>query len=306
LLPYKWWYLTRKGEVFIICILIVAAALPFLVIFGISSLNGEPNIFQEECICFSICSGERVSDLLYQLEKKGITSYETFQKIAREVEFTGYSFVPPPSDNVNRFEGLFAPGEYTFKNYFLQSRKANPEYEKTLFIVDELLERSRERFKVMSQKENLSIYDQIILASIVEKEAVIEKKHGMIASVFLNRLAMNMPIASCPTVEYSLGYHRPFLIGQDLKINSPYNVYRKQGLPPTPIAFFGDEALQSIINTPQTRYIFFVYDWTKDELYFSENYYEHQKNIALSKTNYIRFYGRAALYQVSPDKFYEH
>jgi UPF0755 protein len=70
----------------------------------------------------------------------------------------------------------------------------------------------------------------------VEKESVKKENFEEVASVFFNRMRTGQTLGSCPTVEYALGYHRPFLLESDVRIQSPYNVYRNKGLPPTPIA----------------------------------------------------------------------
>jgi len=100
----------------------------------------------------------------------------------------------------------------------------------------------------------LTPYQQLILASIVEKEDIAGKNYDLVASVFLNRLTWGDCLASCPTVEYALGYHRAFLTRYDISIPSPYNVYLRKGLPPTPICFFSDRALQAVRNARQSTY----------------------------------------------------
>jgi UPF0755 protein len=91
------------------------------------------------------------------------------------------------------------------------------------------------------QRQGLSVYQAVTLASMVEREAVQEEEQALIASVYLNRLNIAMKLDADPTVQYAIGYNflqqtwwtNPSLIDQ---VNSLFNTYRYEGLPPTPIA----------------------------------------------------------------------
>ena len=83
-------------------------------------------------------------------------------------------------------------------------------------------------------------YDALILASIVEREAVLDAEKPIIAGVFINRLLKNMRLQSDPTVIYAMGDdYKGNIRRSDLKINSPFNTYMQKGLPPTPIGATG-------------------------------------------------------------------
>ncbi len=113
-------------------------------------------------------------------------------------------------------------------------------------------------------RQGLSIYQAVTLASIVQREAVHEDKSPMIASVYLNRLKIGMRLEADPTVQYSLGYNavqqtwwtNP-LNTDDLKTNSPYNTYVKDGLPPTPISNPGSAALHAVAFPAESSYYYF-------------------------------------------------
>lgn len=148
-------------------------------------------------------------------------------------------------------------------------------------------------------------YEQLVLASIIEKEAVANRDYERVASVFYNRLNMGSQLASCPAVEYALGYHRPFLKREDILIDSPYNLYTREGLPPTPISFFGEEALNAVKKPLESNLLYFVYDWTLGRLTFAAAYQEHLENARRARENYARTYGANALYRIHYDKYYE-
>jgi UPF0755 protein len=104
-----------------------------------------------------------------------------------------------------------------------------------------------------------SAYDMLIAASIVEKEANVPAEKRLIAGVIINRLNKHMPLQMDPTVIYALGtaYHGK-LTHEDMQIDSPYNSYRYRGLPPTPIAMVGKDAIDAAAHPQRTDYLYFV------------------------------------------------
>ena len=132
----------------------------------------------------------------------------------------------------------------------------------------------------------LDLCQAVTLASIVQREAVLEDEMPMIASVFYNRLNSGAVLASDPTVQYALGYNQSQstwwtnpLSTQDLQIDSAYNTYIYPGLPPGPIANPGLAALRAVAFPAQTPYYYFraACDGSGRHL-FAETYEEHLKN----------------------------
>jgi UPF0755 protein len=124
--------------------------------------------------------------------------------------------------------------------------------------------------------------EAVILASIVEKETGIAEERPRIASVFINRLKKRMRLASDPTIIYGLTGGEPMGRGirqSELKKITPYNTYEIDGLPPTPIANPGRDALAAVLNPPETKDLYFVADGTGGHL-FASSYREHQRNVA--------------------------
>lgn len=244
---------------------------------------------------FEVRTGERVQDWCARLARQGILTCARVRAAARRMASGGDRFLPPPTDHLRRFEGVFLPGRYEYTRG-----------ETTESILARLLASARLRYvDAPARAHGLSVRQRMILASIVEKEAASGRQYAEVGAVFLNRLERNMPLGSCPTVEYGLGYHRPFLMAADVRRMTPYNVYRRRGLPPTPIAFFTDEAWRGVESPAPGEKLFFVYDWTTGVLSFTARYSEHQRNAARARRNYVRRFGQAALQRKYPNHFYE-
>lgn len=128
-----------------------------------------------------------------------------------------------------------------------------------------------------------NINEFVTLASIVEKETGIATERPQVAAVFYNRLAKNMRLQSDPTVIYGLfgGKGKPSdrpIYQSDLDKDTPYNTYKINGLPPTPIANPGRDALEAVANPPKSDALYFVADGTGGHV-FSKTLDEHNANV---------------------------
>ena len=176
-------------------------------------------------------------------------------------------------------EGLFFPDTY----YFTKGASDI-----------ELLQRAYRRGKAILEKEWESRdaglpykndYDALIMASIIEKETALASERAMIAGVFVRRLKNNMKLQTDPTVIYAMGIKYDGNIRKkDLRIDSPYNTYRYNGLPPTPIALAGREAIHAALHPENNDTLYFVSK--KDgSHYFSKTLYEHNKAVKKYQLN---------------------
>lgn len=129
--------------------------------------------------------------------------------------------------------------------------------------------------------------EALILASIVQKEAAGHAEFGNVASVFINRLERGMRLETDPTVHYGVNGGEPLyntrgerrtLYRSELDRDTPYNTYTREGLPPTPIANPGADAIRAVLNPPETEYLFFVADGRGGTV-FTSNYRDHNRAV---------------------------
>jgi UPF0755 protein len=103
----------------------------------------------------------------------------------------------------------------------------------------------------------LGAYQLIVAASLVESEAKVNEDRPLIASVISNRLEIGMKLQIDATVLYAIG-HKERVLYKDLEVDSPYNTYRIDGLPPTPISAVGRASLEAMLRPEQTTFLYYV------------------------------------------------
>jgi UPF0755 protein len=128
-----------------------------------------------------------------------------------------------------------------------------------------------------AEEINIPFKDIVIMASIIEREAVKLEEKSVIAAVFYNRLRKKMKLQSCVTVLYAIETNKMRLTFEDIKFDSPYNTYKHLGLPPDPICSPGIESIKAALYPADTKDLFFVSDGNGRHL-FAENFNDHKKN----------------------------
>jgi len=126
-----------------------------------------------------------------------------------------------------------------------------------------------------------SVYDALILASIVEKETGVASERKQIAGLFIRRLEIGMKLQTDPTVIYGMGdVYKGDIRFRDLRKDTPYNTYTRYGLPPTPIAMPGKAAIEAVLHPVETKSLYFVSKGDGTHV-FSETLKQH--NAAVDK-----------------------
>lgn len=169
---------------------------------------------------------------------------------------------PYPTPNGN-MEGYLYP-----ETYFLPEK-----FDETL-LVKVMLEEFLKNFPPEKYEDKDLFYKKLIMASILEREAMKNEEKKLMASVFYNRMKKGMTLSSDATVNYVYDYQKRRMYYKDLKIDSPYNTYKYKGLPPAPISNPSSISVEAAYNPATTEYLFFVAKGDGYH-YFSKTYKEH-------------------------------
>ena len=130
-----------------------------------------------------------------------------------------------------------------------------------------------------AKKQGLTPEEAVTLASIVDGESHYLPELPLIAGVYLNRLHKGMKLQADPTVNYCYGYKLKRLLKRHLDIDSPYNTYRYEGLPPGPISCPPKTCLEAVLNPEKHDYLYFCADPSFNGTHrFATTFAEHQKN----------------------------
>jgi UPF0755 protein len=109
-----------------------------------------------------------------------------------------------------------------------------------------------------AKSKNLTVFDVVTIASMVEDEAGLDSQRGLVASVIYNRLHEGMPLGIDATIRFATGNYTKPLTESELAIDSPYNSRTNAGLPPGPISNPGLESIEAAAHPPKTNYLFYV------------------------------------------------
>lgn len=233
---------------------------------GYYELKGEYSIItlvellesgKEKLYRFTIPEGYSLEQIADKLTAEGKISKEKFYEELNNVKDFPY---PVPNGN---FEGYFYPETYNFSEYFKEKE-----------IIKTILGEFLKKFPPEKYPDKEEFYKKLIMASIIEKEAVKSDEKPVIASAFYNRMRKGMTLSSDATVNYVFGYAKRRIYYKDLAVESPYNTYKYKGLPPAPIANPDIKSVEAAYNPADTDYLFFVAKGDGYH-YFSRTYAEH-------------------------------
>ncbi|GGZ35028.1 endolytic transglycosylase MltG [Streptomyces poonensis] len=130
-----------------------------------------------------------------------------------------------------------------------------------------------------AQRSALNVYQAVTIASIVQAEAATRADMGKVARVVHNRLERGMPLQMDSTLNYALNRFTLDTRESDTRIQSPYNSYQRMGLPPTPIANPGEQAMRAALQPTPGDWLYFV-TVKQGDTRFTADYAEHQRNVA--------------------------
>ena len=198
------------------------------------------------------------------ISTKGIGDYQKYLDLAKNPDFAS-SITGFKTENL---EGFLYPDTYIF-GYEMSEENVLKTMVKNFF--------SRVESAHLSMEDQDKFYNDLILASIVEKEVIYNDEKPIIAGIYLNRLEKNMKLQACPTVTYYLEpefKHISVLTYSETRNPSPHNTYMISGLPPYPICSPAVSTIFSVLYPEKSPYLFFFADGRGRNV-FSRNYEEH-------------------------------
>ena len=222
---------------------------------------------------FTVPEGYTTAQIGSLLNSKGLADKNDFLKAASTAEFD-FPFLKDLPAGEKRLEG------YLFPDTYQVASDSTP-----ISIIDMMLERfAREMeeldYEAQAGRAGVTLQEAVIIASLIEREALVDTERPLIAGVIYNRLKIDMPLQIDASVQYALGATKPELSYQDLEIDSPYNTYKNYGLPPGPISMPGRKSLLAAIQPTDTEYLYYVVnpDGSHD---FAATFEEHEANMEM-------------------------
>lgn len=212
---------------------------------------------------FTVPEGYTVEDIAKKLNDENIVTEEEFIKEVKNYDLPIY--VTKDSNKRYNLEGYLFPDTYILREEYTAKD-----------IIKIMIERFELAISTAISDTGIDINSEdieevITIASIIEREAVLNEERKTISSVIQNRIAINMKLQIDATVIYSLGKHVEIVSYDNLEFDSPYNTYKYYGLPVGPISNPGLESIIAAMKPEETDYLFYV---LKDDSshYFTDNY----------------------------------
>jgi len=225
-------------------------------------------------VSVTVPEGETMFEIAVQLDAKEVTKRAEFLAAARSK-----ALVADLAPGAPTLEGFLFPATYQFARHQPGEK-----------IAEAMVRRFREAWSrtveaLPDDRKPTAAFgplEAVTLASLVEKETGVPEERALVASVFRNRLRKKIALDCDPTVIYALelaGKYNGRLLLADLHVDSPYNTYRRRGLPPGPIANPGEAAMRAALDPAPGDWLYFVATGDGGHT-FSRTLAEHNKNVA--------------------------
>ncbi len=216
----------------------------------------------------TVIEGARLSQIAARVEEvtSGRVTADAFIDAASDASAYASDYTFLADAGTNSLEGFLFPKTYSVDEQATADS-----------IIRMMLDQFQKEYATLStaypSEKNLSVYDIVKLASIVEKEAT-DSTRGLVASVFYNRLDIGMALQSDATTAYEVGHDPSY---EEVHADTPYSTYAHKGLPPTPICCPGLASFQAVCSPESSSYYYFFFKEENGEMkyYFSETNDEH-------------------------------
>ena len=214
-------------------------------------------------MAITVPEGLTIEQTAAEVARQSEISATGFEEAARQTDY-GYAFLENPE--IENTEGFLYPSRYDFEEGTTARQVVNR------LLGQYLLETESMDISGARDRLNLTEYQLLTVASLIEKEAASDEERPLVASVIYNRIRKDMPLQIDASIHYALDEPKEELALKDLKIDSPYNTYENTGLPPGPICSPSKESLQAAIDPASTNYLYYVLEANGEEHFFTDDY----------------------------------
>lgn len=237
-------------------------------------------VYREPVFTMTVPEGLTLDQIAAIVAKNTPYTVEEFMTLVEDAEFIEELMVEYPQlltedifgENIRyALEGYLYPATYSFF-------EEKPMLEDIIRMMLTATNKLIVEYGSIAEEKGMSVHQLLTFASLLEEEATAQTDRETIASVFFNRLEIDMPLQTDPTVLYALGSHKDRVLYEDLEVENAYNTYKNQGLPPGPIAGAGKSSLEATLNPSNTEYFYFLAD-KEGVNHFAKSYDEHLVNI---------------------------
>ncbi|MGX8795519.1 endolytic transglycosylase MltG [Fusibacter sp. JL298sf-3] len=223
-----------------------------------------------ETLKFTIPEGYEVRQIIDRLVGEGIVEEQAFIDVLEQTPFD-YPFLEG-IDRSYRLEGFLFPDTY-------EVAVGTDEKVIVKMMLDRFNDVFTQTYYDRAAELGMTVKEVVTLASIIEREAMLDDEFELVSSVFHNRIDQGMMLQSCATVQFILKERKERLSFDDIAIVSPFNTYTNAGLTPEPIASPGARALEAALYPADTDYLYFATTEKNDgSHYFNKTLAEHERD----------------------------
>lgn len=223
---------------------------------------------------FTIPEGYTVDQIIDVLVKEGYGTRESFLEVIENGDFDEYDFIEKDPSLIYELEGYLFPETYSLDHGASEEAIIKA-------MVDHFDQVFDANMRKRAEELGYSIREIVTIASIIEKESILDEDRPLVSSVIYNRLDIDMRLGMDTTVLYVMDEHKVDLTYDDIEVDSPYNTYLNYGLPPGPICCPGKASLEAALYPAVTDYYYFVVSDKGDgSIAFSETEEQFEKDKA--------------------------
>lgn len=230
---------------------------------------------QRQDVRITVREGWRIEQIAEVLAGDGVSTQDDLLKVMRSARLD-LSILSERPAGVS-LEGYLYPDTYQIDTRWSAEQVVQ-------LLAGTMDKRFTPAMRQQAATHNLTVHQVLIIASIIERETAVVSERPMIASVYLNRIAQNMPLEADPTVQYALGYDKdqkrwwPVISADQYRsTDSAYNTYTHRGLPPGPVCSPGLTAIQAVLQPAKSDYLFYLAKGDGTHV-FAKTFDEHLDN----------------------------